>query len=41
MTLEQFAEKLRTLLTNANGLAVEGNTIYVFTNERELVAFGE
>jgi hypothetical protein len=38
MTLEQFAEKLRASLGNPNGLAVEGNTIYIFTSDRELIA---
>lgn len=40
MTPQQFAEKLRVLLVNANGIAVEGNTIYI-TNDHELVAFGD
>lgn len=38
MTLEQFAEKLKALLINPNGLVVEGNAIYIFTDDRELIA---
>jgi hypothetical protein len=39
MTLEQFAEELKALLINPRGLVVEGNTIYIFTDDCELLAF--
>jgi hypothetical protein len=39
MKLEQFVQKFRHMLANPNVLAVEGNTIYVFTSDCEFLAF--
>lgn len=33
MTLEQFVGKLRPRLANPNVIALEGNIIYIFTND--------
>jgi hypothetical protein len=38
MTLDQFVEKIRSMVTNPNVFAVEGNTVYVLTNSCELLA---
>ena len=39
MTLEQFTEQLRSVMKNPNAIALRDNTIYVFTNDCELIAF--
>jgi hypothetical protein len=39
MSLHQFAEKLRQVLTNPHVLVVDGNTIYLYTKDRELISF--
>ena len=38
MTLQQFAEKLQSLLANPNALVVSDNTLYIYTKDCELIA---
>lgn len=35
----EFAEKLRAVLKNPNGMAVYQDTIYLYTDDHELVSF--
>jgi hypothetical protein len=39
MMLKQFVEKLRPMLKNPNALLVNDDVIYIYTIERELIAF--
>jgi hypothetical protein len=39
MSLNDFIKKLRFMLENPNALALDGNCLYIFTREGELVSF--
>jgi hypothetical protein len=39
MTTEQFVETLRPMLKNPNAIASDDSVIYIYTNDREVIAF--
>lgn len=38
MTIEQFVEKLRPMLKNPNAITSDDSVVYIFTDEREVIA---
>ena len=39
MALEYFVEKLRDMLKNPNALVLDGNSLFVFTRDCDLIEY--
>jgi hypothetical protein len=39
MTLDKFVQTLRPMLKNPNALTTDGRVLYLYTNDREIIAF--